>query len=118
MPFSWGIYSAREIPGGFQNQHAPDFRCPTARKMALVPFFSYLQLETSSRDTRTSALTSLVSSRSCARWPPVQALRPTRCLPSGDLGPVDLAHGFHCLINSACRALRSGVQVVAMICLQ
>ena len=27
-----------------------------ARKMALVPFFSYLQLDTSSRDARTSAL--------------------------------------------------------------
>jgi hypothetical protein len=78
----------------------------------------YWHLETSSRDARTSALTILVSSRSCARWPPVQAFLLTRCLPSGDLGPVDLAHGIHCLINSACRALRSGVQVVAMICLQ
>ena len=86
--------------------------------MGLVLFFSYRHLETSSRDARTSALTSLGSSRSCARWPPVQAFLLTRCLPLGDLGPVDLAHGCHVRIRSACRALRSGVQVVAMICLQ
>ena len=91
---------------------------PQPRKMALVSFFNYRQRLTSSRDARTSALTSLDSSRSCTRWPPVQALRRTRCLPSVDRGPVDLAHGFHCLINSACRALRSGVQVVAMLGLQ
>lgn len=78
----------------------------------------YWHFETSSRDARTSALTSLDSSRSCARWPPVQAFLLTRFLPSGDLGPVDLAHGFHCLINSACRALRSNVQPLAMINLQ
>ena len=86
--------------------------------MALVPFFSYRQLLTSSRAARTSAFTILDSSRNCARWPPVQAFLLTRCLPSCDLGPVDLAHGCHVRINSACRALRSGVQVVAMICLQ
>jgi hypothetical protein len=78
----------------------------------------YRQLETSSRACRHSALTILDSSRSCCRWPPVQALRLTRALPSCDLGPVDLAHGFQCLINSACRALRSSVQVVAITCLQ
>ena len=72
--------------------------CPS-RGMALVPFFNYRQLLTSSREARTSALTSLDSSRSCARWPPVQAFLLTRCLPSGDLGPVDLAHGAHCLIR-------------------
>ena len=86
--------------------------------MALVPFFNYRQLDTSSRDSRTCSLTILDSSRSSARWPPFQALRLTRSLPSSDLGPVDLAHGFHCLINSACRALRSGVQVVVMLVLQ
>ena len=88
------------------------------RKMALVPFFSYPQLSTSSRACLTCSLTILVSSRSCARWPPVQALRLTRSLPSSDVGPVDLAHGFHCLINSACLALRSGVHPLTMICLQ
>ena len=89
-----------------------------ARKMALVPFFNYRQLETSSRDCLTCWLTILDSSRSCCRWPPVQALRLTRSLPSGDLGPVDLAHGFHCLMDSACRCLRSNVQPLTMICLQ
>ena len=86
--------------------------------MALAPFFNYRQLLTISRDARTSALTILVSSRSCARRPPVQALRLTLSLPSIDFGPVDLAHGFHCLINSACRCLRSNVQPLTMICLQ
>ena len=90
----------------------------TAGKMTHVPFFNYRQLLTSSREARTCSLISLDSSRSCARWPPVQAFLLTRCLPSGDFGPVDLAHGCHVRINSACRALRSGVQVVAMICLQ
>jgi len=86
--------------------------------MALVPFFSYRQLLTSSRDARTSALTILVSSRSCARKPPRHALRLTSALPSADFGPVDCTHGCHCLINSACRCLRSNVQPLAMICLQ
>ena len=53
------------------------------------PIF-YLQLLTSSRDALTCSLTIFVSSRSCARCPPFQALPLTRCLPSGDLGPVDL----------------------------
>ena len=91
---------------------------PPGLEMALVPFFNYRQLDTSSRAARTSALTILVSSRSCARWPPVQALRLTRSLPSCDLGPVELAHGLHCLINSACRCLRSKVHPLTMILLQ
>ena len=81
------------------------------------PIF-YLQLLTSSRDALTCSLTIFVSSRSCARCPPFQALPLTRCLPSGDLGPVDLAHGFHCLINSACLFLRSNVHPLTMIYLQ
>ena len=94
---------------------------PPDLKMALVPFFSYqtvLTVATSFRACLSSSFTILDSSRSSARWPPVQALRLTRALPSCDLGPVDLAHGFHCLINSACRALRSNVQPLTMICLQ
>ena len=91
---------------------------PQPRKMALVSFFNYRQRLTSSRDARTCSLTILVSSRISAQWPPVQAFLLTRRLPASDLGPVDLAHGCHVRISSACRALRSGVQVVAMICIQ
>ena len=82
---------------------------PGAKNSSFVPFFSYQQLLTSSRACLTCSLTILVSSRSCPRCPPVQALRLTRSLPSGDLGPVDCFHGFHNLIDSACLALRSGV---------
>ena len=103
----------------FPAGHAPDFDAARpAGKMTHVPFFNYRQLLTSSREARTCSFTILVNSRSCALWPPVQAFLLTRCLPSGDLGQVDLAHGCRVRINSACRALRSGVQVVAMICLQ
>ena len=90
----------------------------SATNSSFVPFFGYQQLFTSSRACLTCSLTILVSSRSCARWPPVQALRLTRSLPSGDLGPVDCFHGFHSLINSACLALRSNVHPLTMICLQ
>ena len=70
------------------------------------------------RIAASSAFSSLDSARSCARWPPFQALRDTRALPSGVLGPVDLAHGLQFLISSACRCLRSNVQPLTMICLQ
>lgn len=70
------------------------------------------------RISASSAFSSLDSSRSCARCPPCQALRDTRALPSGVLGPVDCSHGFQRLICSACRCLRSNVQPFAMICLQ
>ena len=76
------------------------------------------QAEVSLRACRTSSFTSLTNSRSFDRWPPVQALRPIRCLPSGDLGPVDFVHVLHSLICSACCALLSGVQPFAMICFQ
>ena len=79
---------------------------------------AYLHLSASSRDIRTCSLTILDSSRSSARWPPFQALRLTRSLPSRDLGPVELAHGRQLLISSACRCLRSNVQGVAMLVLQ
>ena len=79
---------------------------------------TYLHLLASSRAMRTCSLTILDSSRSSARWPPFQALRLTRSLPSSDLGPVDLAHGLQLLISSACRCLRSNVQGVAMLVLQ
>ena len=79
---------------------------------------AYLHLSASSRAMRTCSLTILDSSRSSARWPPFQALRDTRALPSGVLGPVDLAHGLQFLISSACRCLRSNVQGVAMLVLQ
>ena len=83
--FKWGIYSARGKQWGVQLGEVPDFE----------PAPAYWQPETKSRACRHSALTSLDSSRNCARWPPVQALRLTRCLPSCDFGPVDCSHGFH-----------------------
>lgn len=70
------------------------------------------------RISASSAFSSLDSSRSCARCPPCQALRDTRALPSGVLGPVDCSHGLHCRISSACRCRRSNVQGVAMLVLQ
>ena len=73
---------------------------------------------TNSRTCRISVSTILDSSRNCARWPPRQAFVATFFFPSIDFGPVACSHGFHRLIDSACLALRSGVQVVAMICLQ
>ena len=78
---------------------------------------AYLHLSASSRDIRTCSLTILDSSRSSARWPPFQALRLTRSLPSSDFGPVDLAQGCQLLINSACRRRRSNVQPLTMVCL-
>ena len=71
-----------------------------------------------SRIAANSAFSSLVRSRSWGRIPPCQALRDTCALPSGVLGPVDFSHGFHCLINSACRRRRSNVQPLAMFRLQ
>ena len=77
-----------------------------------------MALVTKSRASRNSALTILVSSRNFSQCPPLKALRPTRCLPAGDFGTVDLVHGCNVRINSACRALRSNVQPLAMINLQ
>ena len=79
---------------------------------------AYWHSATRSRDALTSALTSVISSRSFCRCPPFQALRETRSLPSGVLGPVDLAQGRHCFTSSACLRLRSNVQPLTMICLQ
>lgn len=70
------------------------------------------------RISASSAFSDLDSARSCARCPPCQALRDTRTLPSGVLGPVDCSHGLQRLICSACRCLRSNVQGVAMLRLQ
>lgn len=70
------------------------------------------------RISASSAFSALDSSRSFCRCPPCQALRDTRALPSGVLGPVDCSHGFQRLICSACRCLRSNVQGVAMLRLQ
>ena|GEM_PF-6349590 len=55
-----------------------------------------------------------LSSRSCVRIPPLQALREARDLPSTLTGPVLCSHGFHCCISSAWRARRSGVQPFAI----
>lgn len=70
------------------------------------------------RISASSAFSALDSASSCARCPPCQALRDTRDLPSGVLGPVDCSHGLQRLICSACLCLRSGVQGVAMLRLQ
>lgn len=70
------------------------------------------------RISASSAFSAWVSSRSCARCPPCQALRDAVALPSGVRGPVLCFHGCHCRISSACRCLRSNVQGVAMLVLQ
>ena len=87
------------------------------RKLLLSQFHCW-QRSTRSREARTSALTSLESSRNFFQYPPVHALRDALALPSGVFGPVDCSHGFQVRINAACRALRSGVQEVAMLMLQ
>lgn len=51
------------------------------------------------------------------RFPPFQALRDARALPSALRGPVDRSQGRHCLIAAACRSRRSAGQPFA-ICLQ
>ena len=66
------------------------------------------------RISASSAFSALDSARSCARFPPCQALRDTRALPSAVLGPVDCSHGFQLLIKLAWRCLRSGDHPVVM----
>ena len=73
---------------------------------------------TRARPALTSAFTIRDSSRISNQCPPVQALRDALALPSGVRGPLDCFHGFQVRISAACRALRSGVQVVAMLMLQ
>ena len=90
-------------------------RCLVLMPSRLLTRPAYRHLLFSSRDSRTDSLTILDSSRSSARWPPFQALRLTRSLPSRDLGPVELAHGLQLLISSACRCLRSNVQPFEML---
>lgn len=70
------------------------------------------------RISASSAFSALVSSRSCVRCPPCQALREAVALPSGVRGPVLCFHGCHCRISSACRCRRSDVQSVVMLVLQ
>ena len=70
------------------------------------------------RISASSAFSALDSARSCARFPPCQALRDTRALPSAVLGPVDCSHGFHVRMRAACRCRRSGDHVVVMLRLQ
>ena len=66
---------------------------------------------------RNLAFTMRDSSRSIFRWPPLQAFRAALALPSAVPGPVARSHGFQVRISAACCARRSGVQVVAMLCL-
>ena len=73
---------------------------------------------TKSRPALTSAFTMRVSSRSICRCPPFQAFLDAVALPSGVTGPVARVHGFQVPISSACRARRSGVQLLAMLHLQ
>lgn len=73
---------------------------------------------TSSRASRISAFTRRDNSRIFSQCPPDQALRDALALPSGVRGPLACFHGFQVRISAACRALRSGVQVVAMLMLQ
>ena len=90
-------------------------RCLVLMPSRLLTRPAYRHLLFSSRDSRTDSLTILVSSRSSARWPPFQALRLTRHLPSIDLGPVDLAHGLYLLVSLDSRCVRPIVQGVALL---
>lgn len=78
----------------------------------------YGQRLTISRAALTCSFTDLDNSRNSSQPPPVQAFWEALSLPSGDLGPVDCVQGFQVRIKAACRALRSGVQGVAMLVLQ
>ena len=60
----------------------------------------------------------LVNWRTFSLWPPLNLFLLTRALPSGLRGPVDCSHGFQVRISSACLALRSGVQPLAMMSFQ
>lgn len=60
----------------------------------------------------------LASVRNSRRVPPLYALRLTRALPLGVLGPVDLSHGIHVRICSDCLLRRSRVQLLAIARLQ
>lgn len=53
------------------------------------------------------------SSHSCRRTPPLYALRDDAALPSAVRAPVDLLHGCHWRIFSACRACCSAVHFLA-----
>jgi hypothetical protein len=76
-----------------------------------------------SRCRRSRSFTVAFSTRRFSRStfkadPPLSLFADDLALPSGVLGPVADFHGFHVWISSACRTLRSGVQVVAMLVLQ
>ena len=73
---------------------------------------------TRSRPALTSAFTRRDSSRSIFQCPPRQAFLDALALPSGVRGPVACCHGFQVRISAACRDLRSGVQLDAMLLLQ
>jgi hypothetical protein len=53
---------------------------------------------------------SRLSSRNWSRQPPLNPRLADRALPASDFGPVDFSHGRHCRINSARKALCSGVR--------
>lgn len=62
-----------------------------------------------SRASRISAFSRRRNSRICCQWPPFHAFLDALALPAAVRGPVDLVHGCHLRISSACLALRSGV---------
>jgi len=65
-----------------------------------------------------SSATFFINALNSGRFPPRQALRDTRALPSVVLGPVDRPQGFQVRISTACLARRSGVQPFAIGLLQ
>ena len=70
------------------------------------------------RCSRSIAFTAFLSVRSSAPCPPLKALPADAALPAVVVGPVEHFHGHQVRISAACRARRSGVQVVAMLHLQ
>lgn len=67
---------------------------------------------------RINSVVRFASTLSLGLNPPLKALCRVVDLPSGMVGPVDCAHGFHVRISAACRARRSGVQPFAIVGLQ
>lgn len=108
----WVCHCGVEAPRCYAHAGA-DLEVPESRLLVQRRAMSFRRFMSLS-----SALNSFASSRSCGRCPPFQALRDARALPSSLRGPVLFVQGFNCRISSACRCLRSSVQVVAMLVLQ
>jgi hypothetical protein len=84
--------------------HSSIVRCGmAARSAARVTYSIRFNAAPCSRSSR-------LSSRNWSRQPPLNPRMADRALPASDFGPVDFSHGRHCRINSARKALCSGVR--------